>query len=47
MQWYEAGINQTIFNARQYASGMYIYQLIAMDEQNNRQVFRKAMMLLR
>jgi hypothetical protein len=43
----EQGYYQKIFDASQYASGMYIYQLIAADEQNNRLIFRKKMILLR
>lgn len=43
----KAGYHQVTFDARQLASGMYVYQLAATDEQNNRHVFRKAMMLLR
>jgi hypothetical protein len=43
----EAGYHQAIFNVRHLASGMYVYQLIATDEQNNQQVFHKTMMLLR
>jgi len=43
----EPGIHQTNFDAHRYASGMYIYQLIATDEQKNPHVFRKKMVLLR
>ena len=43
----ESGFYQKTFDARQYASGMYVYRLIATDEQNNKHVFRKKMILLR
>lgn len=43
----EPGFHQTVFNAGEYASGMYIYQLIATDEQNNRYVFSKTMILVK
>jgi hypothetical protein len=43
----EPGYYQKIFNASQLASGMYIYQLIAIDQQNNKHVFKKKMMLLK
>jgi hypothetical protein len=43
----EPGYYQKTFDASLYASGMYVYQLIAKDEQNNRHVFRKKMTLLR
>jgi hypothetical protein len=51
----EPGYYQKIFDASQYASGMYVYQLIAKDEQNNKpaqqmagkHIFKKKMMLLR
>jgi hypothetical protein len=43
----ELGIHQTNFDAHRYASGIYIYQLVATDEQNNQHVFRKKMILLK
>jgi hypothetical protein len=50
----EAGYYQKTFNASQLASGMYIYQLIAIDQENNgnpsfrdKHIFQKKMMLLR
>jgi hypothetical protein len=43
----EPGYYQKIFDASQYASGMYVYQLIATDAQNNKHIFKKKMMLLR
>jgi hypothetical protein len=43
----EPGFYQKTFDASQYASGMYIYQLIATDAQNNRHVFKKKMILLK
>jgi hypothetical protein len=43
----EPGYYQKIFDASRYASGMYFYRLIATDEQNNKHVFKKKMVLLR
>jgi hypothetical protein len=43
----EPGYYQKTFNASQLASGMYIYQLIAIDQQNNKHTFQKKMMLLK
>jgi hypothetical protein len=43
----EPGYYQKIFNASRYASGMYIYRLVATDEQNKHHVFQKKMVLLR
>jgi hypothetical protein len=43
----EPGYYQKIFDASRYASGMYIYRLIATDEQNKQHVFQKKMILLR
>ncbi len=43
----EPGYYQKSFSARSYASGMYVYQLIATDGQNHKHVFRKAMMLVK
>jgi hypothetical protein len=43
----EPGYYQKTFNASRYASGMYIYRLIATDEQNKQHVYQKKMILLR
>jgi hypothetical protein len=43
----EPGYYQKTFDASRYASGMYVYQLIATDAQNNKHIFKKKMMLLR
>jgi hypothetical protein len=43
----EPGYYQKTFNARSYASGMYVYQLIATDEQNHKHTLRKKMMLVK
>lgn len=43
----EPGYYQKSFNAGHLASGMYVYQLIAADQQNSRHVFKKKMMLLK
>ncbi len=43
----EPGYYQKTFDARRYASGMYIYRLVATDEQNKQHVFQKKMVLLR
>jgi hypothetical protein len=43
----EPGYYQKSFDASQYASGIYIYQLIATDEQDTKHVFRKKMMLMK
>lgn len=43
----EPGYYQKIFNAARYASGMYIYRLVATDEQNKQHVYQKKMVLLR
>jgi hypothetical protein len=43
----EPGGHQVTLDARKYASGMYIYRLIATDEQNNHHTFQKKMVLLR
>jgi hypothetical protein len=42
-----AGYYQKTFNAQQLASGVYIYRLIATDEQNNHHVFQKKMLMLK
>ncbi|MGA3286546.1 MAG: T9SS type A sorting domain-containing protein [Bacteroidota bacterium] len=41
------GYYQKTFDASRYASGMYIYRLVATDEQNKQHVFQKKMVLLR
>jgi hypothetical protein len=43
----EPGYYRKTFSARSYASGMYVYQLVATDSQNHKHVFRKAMMLVK
>jgi hypothetical protein len=43
----EPGYYQKTFDASRYASGMYVYQLIATDAQNNKHIFKKKMMLLK
>jgi len=43
----EPGYYQKTFDASRYASGMYVYRLIAFDEKNNRRVFQKKMMLVK
>jgi hypothetical protein len=43
----EPGYYQKVFNASRYASGMYIYRLVATDEQNKQHVYQKKMVLLR
>jgi hypothetical protein len=43
----EPGFYQKIFDARSYASGVYIYRLIATDEQNNRHTLQKKMVMLK
>jgi hypothetical protein len=43
----EPGYYQRTFNASQLASGMYIYQLVVTDQQNNKHIFHKKMMLLK
>jgi hypothetical protein len=42
-----AGYYQKTFNARQLASGMYIYRLIATDDQNNHHTFQKKMVMVK
>jgi hypothetical protein len=42
-----AGYYQKTFNAHGLASGVYIYRLIAMDDQNNCHVFQKKMLILK
>jgi hypothetical protein len=43
----EPGYYQKSFDASQFASGMYVYRLVAVDQQNNKHVFRKKMIILR
>jgi len=43
----EPGYFQKTFDASWYASGMYIYRIIATDGQNKRHVFQKKMMLVK
>jgi hypothetical protein len=43
----EPGYYQKSFDASQFASGMYVYRLVAVDQQNNKHVFRKKMLLIR
>jgi hypothetical protein len=43
----EPGYYQKTFDARQFASGMYIYRLIATDEQNKQHVFQKKMLMVK
>jgi hypothetical protein len=43
----EPGYYQKAFNASRYASGMYIYRLVATDEQNHQHVFQKKMLMLK
>jgi hypothetical protein len=42
-----AGYYQKTFDATRFSSGMYVYQIVATDKQGNRQVARKAMMLVK
>jgi hypothetical protein len=43
----EPGYYKKTFDASRYASGMYIYRLVATDELKNQHVFQKKMMLLK
>ncbi len=43
----EPGYYQKTFDASRYASGMYIYRLIAKDGQNKQRTFQKKMMLVK
>jgi hypothetical protein len=43
----EPGYYQKTFYASRYASGMYIYRLVATDEQNKHHVFQKKMLMLK
>jgi hypothetical protein len=42
-----AGYYQKTFDATRFSSGMYVYQIVATDKQGNRQVARKAMMVVK
>ena len=42
-----AGYYQKTFNASRFASGVYIYRLIATDDQNKQHVFQKKMLMLK
>ena len=42
-----AGYHQEVWDATRCSSGVYVYQLIAMDEHGTKQVARKRMMLLK
>jgi hypothetical protein len=42
-----AGYYQKTLNAQRLASGVYIYRLIATDDQNNHHVFQKKMVMLK
>jgi hypothetical protein len=43
----EPGYYQKTFDAGKLSSGVYVYQLIAADEQNNKNTFKKKMVLLK
>ena len=43
----EPGGHQATFDARKFASGMYIYRLIVTDDQNNHHVFQKKMLMVK
>jgi hypothetical protein len=43
----EPGYYQKTFDARGFASGMYIYRLIATDEQNDYHIFQKKMLMIK
>jgi len=42
-----AGYYQKTFDATRVSSGMYVYQVVATDKQDNRQVVRKKMLILK
>jgi hypothetical protein len=42
-----AGYYQKTFDATRFSSGMYVYQIVVTDKNGNRQVARKAMMLIK
>lgn len=43
----EPGYYQKAFESHRFASGTYVYQLIATDEQNNKHILRKKMMIVK
>jgi hypothetical protein len=43
----EAGYHEIKFNAQNLASGMYVCQLVAVDDKNKQHIFKKKMILLR
>jgi hypothetical protein len=43
----EPGGHQITLDAKRFASGMYIYRLVATDEDNNQHVFQKKMLVLK
>ena len=43
----DAGYHQTTLDAHRFASGMYIYRLLATDEQNKQHVYQKKMLMLK
>jgi hypothetical protein len=43
----EPGGHQVTLDGRKFASGMYVYRLIATDEQNHQHVFQKKMLMLK
>jgi aryl-phospho-beta-D-glucosidase BglC (GH1 family) len=43
----DAGRHQIMLNARGWASGIYLYRLTAIDEENNQHTFQKKMLLLK
>jgi Secretion system C-terminal sorting domain len=43
----DAGYYQKAFDAHRFASGMYIYRLLATDDQNNHRTFQKKMLMIK
>ncbi len=43
----DAGYYQKTFDGHRFASGMYIYRLLATDDQNNHHVFQKKMLMVK
>lgn len=43
----EPGAHQATLDARKFASGMYVYRLMATDDQNNHHIFQKKMIVLK
>ena len=43
----EPGGHQLTFDARKFASGMYVYRLIATDDQNNHHIFQNKMLMVK